>query len=351
MARRPEGWKLRRDPRTGIWRVRFTHEGQRIERSTRTTDRGAAQAAAADIFARVTQGDARRRTERAAPLRLLVADWLEGREAEVSAGHMRSMTMHWREHLLPHFKRLEGITTLSAQAYTRQRLGEVTRSTVLKELSTLRQFTRWCADTGILPADVDIRPPPRRATGTPHAKLGRRGRVELPAETWERILAALPERNRGGTPRAFFVVMYETGLRLGTLQRLEAPGDYRVGDDRLRVRAEVDKARYGRMLPLSERAREALDGVCPKEGLIFGRVDHRGALMAAARAAGVPADKADHVGHHDLRHAFMTQLAESGASIPEMQYLAGHRHAITSSRYVHPAEEAAREALERRGKE
>ena len=57
--------------------------------------------------------------------------------------------------------------------------------------------------------------------------------------------------------------MRETGLRPGTLQRLRAPDDYQPGSQFLRIRAEADKARYAREVPLTARAREVLDELCP----------------------------------------------------------------------------------------
>ena len=91
---------------------------------------------------------------------------------------------------------------------------------------------------------------PRRATGTAHPS-GRRKRIDLSPKEMDAIVCALPARTRDGQPlRAYFEVMRETGLRPGTLQRLHAPDDYRPGSRFLRIRAEADKARYARELPL-----------------------------------------------------------------------------------------------------
>ena len=67
-----------------------------------------------------------------------------------------------------------------------------------------------------------------------------------------------------------------------------APGDYRKGRDSLRVRPEIDKARYGRTIPISEAATEALDSVYPEDGgLLFGVVDYRTLLQRAGADAGL----------------------------------------------------------------
>ncbi len=104
---------------------------------------------------------------------------------------------------------------------------------------------------------------PRRATGTAHPS-GRRKRIDLSPDEMDAIVRALPERTRDGQPlQAYFEIMRETGLRPGTLQRLRAPDDYRPGAEFLRIRAEADKARYAREVPLTDRAREVLDELCP----------------------------------------------------------------------------------------
>jgi integrase len=89
--------------------------------------------------------------------------------------------------------------------------------------------------------------------------------------------------------------MRKTGLRPGTLQRLRAPDDYRSGAEFLKIRAEADKARYEREVPLTARAREALDEVCPNEGLIFPKFAWRYPLREAARTAGLEPDRASEV--------------------------------------------------------
>lgn len=136
------------------------------------------------------------------------------------------------------------------------------------------------------------------------------------------MLAALPVRSpRSGYPvRAFFRVMWETGLRRGTLWRLTAPGDYRVGSALLHVRAEADKARYERPLPLAARAREELDAVCPDEGPIFRESDMRHHLAKAGKAIGLAPELVGHLSNHDFRHSRTTHLLDEGGSLTGVAY-------------------------------
>ena len=159
-------------------------------------------------------------------------------------------------------------------------------------------------------------------------------------------MAALPERTRDGKPcKAYFAVMRETGLRPGTLQRLRAPDDYRSGAAFLKIRAEADKARYERELPLTARARQVLDEVCPDDGLIFPKFAWRYPLREAARTAGLEADRASNIKPYDFRHSVATELTERSGNLLGVGYLLGHRHATTTNQYVHARRRAAESVL------
>ncbi len=180
------------------------------------------------------------------------------------------------------------ITTADCDAYQRKRMREVARSTVTKELSALRGFLAWCKRGGFIDALPDVKSPPKGARGRPVEK-GKKVRVHLSPAEVEAIVANLPARTKKGLrPRAFYALMAETSLRKGTLERLEAPGDYRLGRQSLRIRDEIDKARFGRELPLTPRAREILDEIVPEEGLLFGVHSYRRVLEQAASSRTAP---------------------------------------------------------------
>jgi integrase len=87
-----------------------------------------------------------------------------------------------------------------------------------------------------------------------------------------------------------------------------AASNYMKGSSSLTLRDEVDKARFGRELPLTARARAALDSVCPDVGLIFGEHDYRVVLRNAARAAGIDPFRAGRISDYDFRHSRLTYL-------------------------------------------
>lgn len=145
---------------------------------------------------------------------------------------------------------------------------------------------------------------------------------------------------------AYYVLAWETALRPATLDALEAPGDYQPGAAYLRIRNEVDKARFGRELPLSAEARVVLDAVCPASGPIFGKHQSRARHFAEAVAAsGVGEGKPGNVTPYDLRHARLTDLTGDGAELTGVSYLAGHKHLSTTSMYLKGSLKAAERAL------
>ncbi len=199
--------------------------------------------------------------------------------------------LHWRAHLAPHFGALDGITTAKIGEYGRRRLREVKRTTVQKERSTLRGFLAWCVEREYLQDPPKLPELPRRATGTPFAQRRRGAATQLSPEQCRALLEALPRWStprRGRPPfvvRARFVVAYETTLRPATLDALSVPEHYSRGADTLRITDDIDKARFGRELPLTAAARAALDSVA-RDGVIFGRHDYRDQLSKAARKSG-----------------------------------------------------------------
>lgn len=98
-------------------------------------------------------------------------------------------------------------------------------------------------------------------------------------------------------------------------------------------------------MPLSARACEALDAVCPSKGLVFGKHDYRAQLEKAARSV-LSSDRADAFCGAHLRSARITHWTEDPkASLAAAQYLAGHKRTETTARCIKPTLRAARDML------
>ena len=281
------------------------------------------------------------------PIEVYLADWLASEEGRLDEATLRGYTLYARVHFKPYFKTLDRLTEIAIAEYQRERLLCVKAKTLRKELSALRGFIRWLVLHRYIPAEIPIRSPGKHVTGTPDPK-GRfkAKRIELEPDEVRRILEKLPERIRGGLrPRAYFTVLYETGLRHSTLANLRVPDDYAKGARTLRIRDEIDKARFGREVPLTKAARRALDSVCPDIGLIFGDHSLRGTIRAAARKAGLAKERANAITDHDFRHARITHLLEASHNLAGTAFLVGHKNATTTNRYFAPSQRAAADAL------
>ncbi len=349
MARNAEGWKLKW-PRD-IGHVRFTHGGHRYEISTGERDPLRAAREAAQIYARTVSGRARRlsRLKSTSPLDELVADWI----ADYEAGHERRSarnaqlvaTAQW----ITRWRGIHDITTESGSDYQRDRLREVTRSSVQKELSMLRQFLEWCEERGFGEAP-EIKAPPTRATGVRSGPQREKAVVmtEAQAKAVLRALPVLSERTHTGRRfrvRDYFIVLWETGLRPTTVQRLETPLHFLRGQETLVITDRIDKNRAGRSLPLTQAARAALErSLPPKPGIIFGSRDLRAALRKAAVEA-LGEELGPRVARYDFRHSRLTAWGETTTSLVGLQHLAGHASASTTARYLHASARAAEAVL------
>lgn len=230
--------------------------------------------------------------------------------------------------------------------YSYKRLDEVLRKTVRKELSALRMFTRWCVRTRRLLRPVEVPLPPREMKGVRVNEERKRTGTLLTVPQVQAVLAALPEHSERAPRfivRDFFIVLYETGLRPATVERLRVGKHFREGA--LYIDEAVDKIRYERVLPVSPECLEALARAAagkPEGAVIFGAHDFRGVLTEAATQAGLRG-----VTDYDFRHSRATHLLEAGGTLPGTAFLLGHRQVSTTARYAKPNERAAKETLER----
>lgn len=279
----------------------------------------------------------------------LVRDWLDDMQGQIDADTTAELyRLHWATHLAPFFGQAQAINSQAISAYCRARLKKVKRRTVQKERSTLSSFLAWCLERGYIDAELALPPLPKRAPGTPWHQPRRGAATELSPEECACLIARLPmwSTPRGGREafpvRPRFVVAYETSLRPATLDALSCPEHWSRGETMLRITDEIDKARFGRMLPLSAAAQSALESVA-RRGLIFGEHDYRWQLDKAAKAV-LPAAKAKTFCSYDFRHARLTHLAETG-NLPGVAYHAGHKRVTTTALYVRPGLRAAQRTL------
>lgn len=261
---------------------------------------------------------------------------MAGSYAPRNLSNMKMYGRRWAEFFEGSFARIHepGIGD-----YSRARLLQVLKKTLRKELSALRGFLGWCVERGWLDKVPEFPKLPKKATGVrsgPH----RAEPVEVTEGQVRRFLAKLPawsERSPRGENqkrfpvRLYFEFLWETGLRPVTVATLSVPEHYLRGAKVLRITDASDKARFGRELPLSNRAAAILEELCPPSGPIFGRHSYRTYLWKAREAAKMPQGFST----YDLRHGRATDLLEkSGGNLLGVAYLLGHKHTTTTDKYL-----------------
>ena len=341
MGRSTQGFRITKDARNGIYKIRFRHQGRRFHLSTGTRNKKDAGVVAARVYAETISGNGRP-TERVArrPLDAVVADWLDAIAPPIVSEDTWKYDFEFcRKKLIPHFRHMELITEVGVEDYITTRLRSVRRSSVKKELGSLRRFVTWAVKRGEL-ASFQFPKLPKQAKGTRQLN---RPLIELSREQAEAVIRALPVRTRNGhRPRALFTVFWETGLRLKGVQRLTSPRNYKRGAAVLWITDDVDKNGYNRDLPLTPRARAALDSVVKPKGLLFGAYSYKRTLQVAARKAGLTEYEARYINARSFRHAAVTDMTAHSNELAGVSYLAGHKDVQTTSRYVHPPFEAGK---------
>lgn len=340
--------------RRGVHGIRWKEaNGKRPEVSLRTKDINEAKRLAPLVYAEYVGGGSKEGATNflvspSTKMSELIAEWIAAiLGSEATQGTCDTYVTYGR-HWLKHMKLLGDLRTKCIDDYKSARLKVVIADTVRLEFSALRRFCRW------LKSQERIRQVPEfpeigdKVTGTKF-KVRRRQKptVVFTPEQMDRVIDKMPEwserkvKGKHFPVRGFFEVLRETGLRPITLERL-------VGRDLtvsgLHVRLEADKNRWERVVPLTSRARRALEDAMPSDRneLIFG--DHEwDRLFERAVLEALGPEMADRMTTYDLKHGLVTELFDNGAPETGIQFLTGTTTAIRV--YSHPTRSAAEAAI------
>lgn len=339
MGRKAEGYRVRYRA-TWAW-CRFTWQGVRYDIALGTRDRGEAEQAAARAYSDVVSGRLRpvaTRPGQLGDLKRLYAEWVEWKRPSLDVRTVPSLEMYGRR-FIDYFRSLDRITTANASSYTMARLGQVTRSTLLKELCFLRQFLRWCEEQGPLDSAPVVKPIPPKARGR-WSGTQRKASVYVTEDEAMAIIGALPVESKtiGGRRwpiRDRFAFAYHTALRPETVSCLSVPDHWKRGDAFVVVTDEIDKARFGRTLDLPQEALDILNEHAPSRGLIFGNHVFTKALKAAAVLV-LGATRGRSFSPYDFRHGRAKHLLDGGASLRGVSWILGHKRPSTTDKYLAP---------------
>jgi integrase/recombinase XerC len=227
-------------------------------------------------------------------------------------------------------------------------------ATLARKLSTLRGFTRFLTESGVLAAD------PARSLPGP------RRRRRLPRVLSLHEVDALVAATDGTDPlalrdRLVLELLYGCGLRSMELVALRL-GDVQAAQAQLIVRGKGGKMR---VVPLGDEAAAALRRYLERGRGELERQRGRRATAAGAAAPAAPARREeplllsrsgrglltsdvrrlvvkysrlagiDPASPHMLRHAYATHMLERGADLRAIQELLGHASVSTTQVYTH----------------
>lgn len=208
----------------------------------------------------------------------------------------------------------------------------VQASSLRSELTTIRTFCRWLVDHDHVAKD------PARGIRGPKSTEALPRRIN--ADEARRLLEVVPDA-RG---RVIALLGLQEGLRRGEISRL-AIGDIDFYDRLLRVGA--GKTRKERYVPLSEQTATAVRAYLAEWPASTGPLirslryasrtigpDRIGRLMSDwMREAGVKLAAFDGKSLHALRHTALSDMADLGADMRDVQEFAGHTELTTTQIY------------------
>ncbi len=227
------------------------------------------------------------------------------------------------------------------------------RSTIARRSSSVRAFTRWASETGVLATDPGVRlRAPKGAAHLPRVVSSDQVRTVLDQ------LAARADTDDAGALRDLAVVelLYAAAIRVSELVGIDV-----VDLDRSRLTVRVlGKGGKERVVPFGVPARDALEAwlergrpvlggrtTPPEPSALFlgdrgARLGVRSAYRIVARALeGLPGGGPS--GPHTFRHTAATHLLDGGADLRAVQELLGHASLGTTQVYTHVSSARLRE--------
>ncbi len=226
--------------------------------------------------------------------------------------------------------KLADVTSSQVSDYVTARLGKVSKSSVRKELVSLKHLYRLaCGEWKLLPRFanpcLDVTTPQVRDERTQH----------LSPEQFRRVLAAAPERMK-----PIFALLPATGMRRGEL--LGCKWQYVDGT---RILLPTSKNGEPKEIHLNGFAQSVLGSIPQGEpdDLLFPDVTPEAVSMAFHRVCTLL--NISDIRLHDLRHTFATWLRQSGTELDVIASQLGHRDLRMTKRYARIAASQVRSAV------
>ena len=225
------------------------------------------------------------------------------------------------------------------------------RATLARRSASVRTFSSWAFETGLLTSDVAAR---LRAPRVDNRLPG-----VLTTQQASQLLKTASDLASDGhvlavRDLAIIETLYATGVRVSELVGLDV-ADLDHSQRTLRV---LGKGRKERTVPYGLPAAKALEAWLHRRGEICA-VDAGGALFLGARGRRIDpravrdvvhrlcaAAQVPDLGPHGLRHSAATHVLSGGADLRSVQEILGHSSLATTQRYTHVSAERLRSVYE-----
>jgi integrase len=226
--------------------------------------------------------------------------------------------------------RLADVTSSQVSDYVTARLGKVSKSSVHKELNTLKHLFRLvCGEWKLLARFsnpcLDVMAPKFRDERTQH----------LSPDQFRRLLAASPEKMR-----PIFALLTATGMRRSEL--LECRWKYVDGGRILLPTSKNDEPKEVHLNAFAQKVLASIPQGGPEDRL-FPDVSPEAVSMAFHRVCGLLG--ITDIRLHDLRHTFATWLRQRGTQLDVIASQLGHRDLRMTKRYAKISSAQVRDAV------
>lgn len=269
--------------------------------------------------------------------------WAERGLAQNSLSSYRHDLLSLHRYLQSRKLSLHEVSHAELQDYLQHQFSRgQTAASVIRAVSTLRQYFRWAEEQQHIEAD------PTALIATPHR------RRNLPKALSEQQVSALldidPASRLGWRDRAMLELMYAAGLRVSELIAIRMH-DISMQQGVIRITGKGGKER---LVPLGEQALQAVTDYVQQQRadllrghsseLLFpgrqGKAMSRQSCWHMIRRRACQAGIATSVSPHMLRHSFATHLLDHGADLRVVQLLLGHSDMATTQIYTHIAKDS-----------
>jgi integrase len=309
----------------GVYHFRFQVAGARVQRSTRSKNKHAAdELAAREYQAAVVRANG---GQPVPTLGELAHAWIVVHRPVSSSAHVKSVETFQRLHMYKlGAKPIGDITTEDVELARVEHLQTHKPASANHWLRILKLLTLWAVNRRILPAS------PWKVK---MLKVQKRPRAILPLDVARSWFDAVDEAT-ARAPAIGTAVRLMFGLGLRESESMTARWEW-IDWQRSTYTPGITKGREADPVPMAEWLRAHLEPLRQAEGLIVAKLNGQAFAPGFARQAMRQANRTcsiKGITPHRLRGTFATLLSEAGAPIQDIQRIMRHKNHSTTMGYL-----------------